>query len=508
MSKIGRNDPCPCGSGEKYKQCHLKQEQSKAESNPSSQPSLPMFDDLVNNHNTIPIIKLLAVLQLQPINHGQNVNFESMARKALLKRKHDDKSPFASWDRLKAIIGKYREGGLLDEPTSSFTENAVYAEGNYIVYPGIYLNGTEILNQLLECIFIRGNELPDAFKKLVNDGVGLLLFMSNSAAEELHHRRYIYEERNNNITFPDYTVFIEQVGAVVFTKEYLQKVCKAHNYDFDVIHEFILPLNEAALKEEDPENNIVISKPLIEDGDDMILYMPTTVVNTLIDFIYGQAKKYNCYEDLLKFYFEEQFDQACIALSNLKWMATDIQLPDDVEKLPIKEIVFQFDNQKFGYLCFINSASSGHDNKPGTESLFEQRNKQVTSYLVALNPEQEFNVLSLFVLAESGHDGFFSWAKPDTGNQSMMLRSGELSSIAYANNTNELTLWKFAKAYTTTNEKVRIMSMGGALDAYAIYDKNSGSLLHSDDANPPGGMMMILPGSSNNFVRTVQGKKG
>lgn len=24
MSTIGRNDPCPCGSGKKYKQCHLK----------------------------------------------------------------------------------------------------------------------------------------------------------------------------------------------------------------------------------------------------------------------------------------------------------------------------------------------------------------------------------------------------------------------------------------------------------------------------------------------------
>jgi hypothetical protein len=22
MKKVGRNDPCPCGSGKKYKQCH------------------------------------------------------------------------------------------------------------------------------------------------------------------------------------------------------------------------------------------------------------------------------------------------------------------------------------------------------------------------------------------------------------------------------------------------------------------------------------------------------
>src|SRR5215213_1946043 len=23
MNKVGRNDPCPCGSGKKYKKCHL-----------------------------------------------------------------------------------------------------------------------------------------------------------------------------------------------------------------------------------------------------------------------------------------------------------------------------------------------------------------------------------------------------------------------------------------------------------------------------------------------------
>lgn len=24
VKKIGRNDPCPCGSGKKYKKCHMK----------------------------------------------------------------------------------------------------------------------------------------------------------------------------------------------------------------------------------------------------------------------------------------------------------------------------------------------------------------------------------------------------------------------------------------------------------------------------------------------------
>jgi len=28
--KLGRNDPCWCGSGKKYKNCHLKDDQAKA----------------------------------------------------------------------------------------------------------------------------------------------------------------------------------------------------------------------------------------------------------------------------------------------------------------------------------------------------------------------------------------------------------------------------------------------------------------------------------------------
>jgi preprotein translocase subunit SecA len=30
VAKVGRNDPCPCGSGKKYKQCHMRQDQAKA----------------------------------------------------------------------------------------------------------------------------------------------------------------------------------------------------------------------------------------------------------------------------------------------------------------------------------------------------------------------------------------------------------------------------------------------------------------------------------------------
>ncbi|MCP4422454.1 MAG: hypothetical protein GY805_38075 [Chloroflexi bacterium] len=36
MPKVGRNDPCPCGSGKKYKQCHLQQDMAAAKSSSKS----------------------------------------------------------------------------------------------------------------------------------------------------------------------------------------------------------------------------------------------------------------------------------------------------------------------------------------------------------------------------------------------------------------------------------------------------------------------------------------
>ncbi|MTI21207.1 hypothetical protein E1176_09265 [Fulvivirga sp. RKSG066] len=33
MSEVGRNEPCPCGSGKKYKNCHQKMETQKGARN-------------------------------------------------------------------------------------------------------------------------------------------------------------------------------------------------------------------------------------------------------------------------------------------------------------------------------------------------------------------------------------------------------------------------------------------------------------------------------------------
>ena len=43
MSKPGRNDPCYCGSGKKYKQCHLQIDAAQEHENSANRPRRPAF---------------------------------------------------------------------------------------------------------------------------------------------------------------------------------------------------------------------------------------------------------------------------------------------------------------------------------------------------------------------------------------------------------------------------------------------------------------------------------
>jgi hypothetical protein len=497
MAKIGRNELCPCGSGKKFKHCHMNEDKG------NHRKEAPSFEEMVSKYNSEAILKLLGVLQLLPVNHGQEAQLEEMARLTLLQRREKDERPFASWQMLNAVIGPM--GYFNDAPTNAFTENAVFTEGNYVVYPGIYVGVTEILNQITECIFLQDNDLPEAFTKDVKDGISLLLFISNIVAKEKGHTRFMYEEPEyDKITFPQYDDLIKDAGHLTFEKSWLQHICNYHKLNYGIINEFILPIGLPELNNSDPDENPVNEKPLIENNEEIILFMPTTVSNSLLQFVYRKARAHNCFDGLSRLINEKQFDNSCKAVAKMGWLATNIVLPDDEDLLPIREAVFQFDNQKFGYICFVNPATTAAVANPQKKDGLKERSEIIVQHLSKLSTDQTFQVLTLFVIAETGEDGLFSWDIPSAGNQVMAFRYSELVTIAYSEDVNRLSIWKFSKTYNRTSEMMRIMTIGGMLDAYAIYDDNNGSLIDSDKANPIGGMMMIANGSSNDFYRKVQ----
>jgi len=53
MAKIGRNAPCPCGSGKKYKKCCLSAQPEKKASSVRKQRFIPVFTDLDQLSNSV-----------------------------------------------------------------------------------------------------------------------------------------------------------------------------------------------------------------------------------------------------------------------------------------------------------------------------------------------------------------------------------------------------------------------------------------------------------------------
>lgn len=67
MAKIGRNDPCPCGSGKKYKRCHGNT--ASAEMGIGSGPQVPRLkwslEPIINSPASVPPVLMKELLEHQ-----------------------------------------------------------------------------------------------------------------------------------------------------------------------------------------------------------------------------------------------------------------------------------------------------------------------------------------------------------------------------------------------------------------------------------------------------------
>ena len=80
MSSIGRNDPCPCGSGKKYKKCCLVRDESAQSEEASFLLSEEMAEEIIKSSQSCPVDRCL-------INKGWQK--KGMAHIMVVRRKED-----------------------------------------------------------------------------------------------------------------------------------------------------------------------------------------------------------------------------------------------------------------------------------------------------------------------------------------------------------------------------------------------------------------------------------
>lgn len=499
---------CACaGVVKEYKNCHLKKKNnSKNNSKERQLPAANTFRELIQNYNSFQILKIIGVLQLQPANHKKYLRLEQMARLTLLElRNSQDHKLYAYWDLLKNAIFSFTECNHLEEdPPSLFTENVVFLHGNYTVYPGFNVTATKILNELFESIFLVENKMNEDFKTVVKDAAGLLLLLSDETAAFAQHKRFMYEPgTTDKLVFPEYDDVFKYLDAITFSEGYLQKNAEFYVFDRSVLKAFTIDVNDEGLSNDDPDENTAVFFPLIEIEGETIVYLISGILPALTDFIYTKAAEFGELDELNRIFTERQFEKTVSSLKQTGWRRVNAELPVLKQEINIQEAVFRFDTQKIAYLCFINPKPVKQTGKTSAPFFnpFDERNKEVVAALSKIATEHPVEILTLYVLSETGSDFYFAWPKSPEGHLSLPVSYNELDALTAAENTNALTLWQFAKTYTKTLSSYKVKSPGGTLDAYLAYKNNKGSFLDTDKKTEKGAVIYIPVGYSNDFLR-------
>ena len=172
-NKIGRNDPCPCGSGKKYKKCCICSEKEFEFSQPTPSNGKNKTFEFIESNNSYQLLNFIIGLQMQPNNHGKNVRMEELATHIVTNL---NSNPNGNLKLFKQHLDiEFDSNYMEDIPENLFCENIVFYGGNYTVFSGIYGYAVEIFKNLTETIFTQKNDLPDDFKNHVYSGVTLIL---------------------------------------------------------------------------------------------------------------------------------------------------------------------------------------------------------------------------------------------------------------------------------------------------------------------------------------------
>lgn len=219
----------------------------------------------VTDYDKAESLRAIAALQLFPENHGKNLRFEMLLRKIISEGQSSKKK--ITRNKLQDFFKNNFQSYYMEDPVSSFfTENIIFFNGNFTVFPGINSHGTVLVNIYLESIFILNNDLPETFKETIYDGVQSVLAVCNEVAEKAALKRYIFQtSTKNTITVPSKQNYDQLCESVRIDQNALRHLSEKHRFKMNAIDHFVVNPTIDDLSDDDPENNPVAFKPVVRD---------------------------------------------------------------------------------------------------------------------------------------------------------------------------------------------------------------------------------------------------
>lgn len=504
---IGRNDPCPCGSGKKYKKCCLdKNHFSDIDFFPEE---LERLITEFKQYDKFKLLSFLSSLQLYPKNHNQLLRLELISLLALISDESSAKDIDYNYlvEKLNENIPSDGSIGSLEDPSENlFTENIVFFGGNHIIYPGIISKGAYILNTLIKAIFKNKQNFPEDFIKQTYEVTKSLLTLSSTISHRLGQKRNMVspDRWHDKILLPPKKDINKYLNAAVFSENDIHKHFASLGLSIDTLNPFILSNENIKVSENYLENNPLFIKPIIKLHDKFIICLPCSISSSLRHYIFTLAKRMNIIDILAKKYRETVWKELLENLKLLDFSKTDLEIPSGECKSMINEGFFKIDDDKIAYInLIVDDASNyneneifGHWEVKDLKNVVEKRNESIVNWLINQKKYNCKEVLIITVLDLIGRYIFFGINSIPKNSRMILLSLEDFQTVSSLRKYNSLNLWKYAGAEDKFINTTKLVSFS-FLDKFSFYLDHNHSFYVTDDRLP--NLVNLVSGYGHNL---------
>jgi len=484
MGKTGRNDPCPCGSGKKFKKCCLNEQAEFEHVVAYAEPALPAYPYL-QQHNTYDLLKTFAALSVLPENHGKYFRLEQLATHSLLAKNSVEN--IASAKALKTFLdAEFSSESMEDICTNTFTDQISFIGGDYLIFPGITENAAEILSNQLNAIFHwPGGDIPKGYQLAVRHLVTLGLLLSDTIAKRLGYTRYMDALPEDDLIFvPDNEEQLSAIkSAVTFSKVEMNDLIAKHQINPDVLSLLIFDdqgVTEGALyQDESPMAN----HPVMLNGEDYIVVEPASMAKALTAKIWSMAENGKIGDQVFGAYHDMIWNNAQARLQMMQFRPVQVNGINDIPG--VKANVYRFDKDKIAYVSYTGDY--------GKSSVKDTDNTE--KHIAILNADAKYaGYQKIIIHTISGIGRTLYRTVPRIARiESLSIPVFDLDVLWRIGEASALDLWKFSVARKELmNEAKGLMAMVEFIDLYKLFKDKSESFYISDET--PVMIPQILPG--------------
>lgn len=367
--KIGRNEPCPCGSGKKWKKCHGNPDENSGQQVPPDDffatlqasrslriaevvPQVSKLAEELREFDPVKVISAAATLGSLAANHTFIFRLDALIFLAASHSAGDRVPTLRDLEHWLNSDITATDIGRLEDPPEDFAVGIVTTEdGNKLILNG-YLSGPDAYIQDVLDTLMAGPGLVEPIRRAAKAA----LTLANELVQRRGYNRFTVGEPGDGVTLPSTD---DELWRLVLS----QTVTTSDVDRLAVLESDLLPficslddLKTSALQQQVVHNR---EKVLLKLGDVFFVLFPTSLAEAIIAYALAHLERVNALRQfgaaITKRQARRLLETAMHPFNREDIVRTGDDLDENVGRPPlISEIAFHLDGNKCLHLVIVH----------------------------------------------------------------------------------------------------------------------------------------------------------